>query len=826
MSTNAAPNKVRYRAAARAGRAPRQLWQVPTFFVGLLVFALVAAGATVRHHNRPAPGDHELAVARAALANPKTKPEEVQKLAEAALQHVGDDAPRSGEAHLLLGLAAARQANEAPAANAATLRQGALAHLERAEALGVPDADRPRLGYALGKLLYQTGGDPQRVVDLLATSVPQGADNLVEAYSLLADAHGRAPIPNLEAALQANQRVLDNSSDDRVLVPAYVARAEILMRLERCREALAFLERVGLASPPEVRLRARLLQAQCCEREGLWNKAVPVWNELLQTPERVPGGKGRILYTLGQCYLQSEPPDVEAAQKAWIQAEQEGGDEGQAATFRLAEAYLGGERPDLAAAADALKRAVERVNEPKDYQNALVDLAEARRVFELGLRAALGARAYKRAQDLAEWYNAKLAEPGVAEEWYAAASEAWARQLEEQLPAAKGVEATLLRKQADGLWRAAALNIEGAAEVQGDKNGADSLWRAVEFRRKGHDDEHAAAVLERLLKLSLPPERQAEAWYALAQTRWAAGHKSEARTAYLECLKFSASAFSYRARYQLALDKLEQNKADEAVDYLKQLLNIMNPKVDRELREQVLFKLGDLLFQRHTYEEAWVLLREAVIDYPDNPEVLAVRDHLGLCYRALAKQEYEKKKLLDDPVNQHVVDRDTKRAIFERSRLHWLGYAADTYQKLMDELRGRAERKALTPAEAKLLRKVSLALADVEYDRENFAEALRLYQELIRNHGRQREGLVACLGVGDCFTAMNQMRPPPALLRVALPEVRGMLQQVRESLSDVPDDEFPPYLPRTRLKDWLDRFLPWLAERQREGATAGSRAPA
>ena len=57
-----------------------------------------------------------------------------------------------------------RQADRSPPEQARDLRRKALAHLELAEARGVPTADRNRLYFRLARVVYQSDGDLQRVI--------------------------------------------------------------------------------------------------------------------------------------------------------------------------------------------------------------------------------------------------------------------------------------------------------------------------------------------------------------------------------------------------------------------------------------------------------------------------------------------------------------------------------------------------------------------------------------------------------------------------------------------------------------------------------------
>jgi tetratricopeptide (TPR) repeat protein len=783
---------------------------VPTFFAGLLAFLLVAGAASVRRQAAP-PVARDLAAARAALADAGGRPEAAVSLAEKALAFAGDSPNYQAEAHFLLGLATARLAEAGPAELTAERRKTALGHLRQAEALGVPDRDRPSLCYALGRLLYQVG-DWRRAAGYLREGLPHGADRPADGYGMLAQAYLRLPAPDLDAALRANQKQEEYGRDEKTWAEARLVRGEILLGLGKYADAVKVLERVGPAAPARVRLRARVLQARACEKAGLWARAAPLWQGLLKTPDQVPGGRAPILYTLGLCHLQADPPNAGAARKAWQQAAAEGGEEGQAAALRLAELDVAGAGPDLAAAVDHLRLAVDRLGGPADYQNKLVSLEKAREVFEAALRAALEAQDFDRAEQLAGLY-ARVAAPGAAEERFAAAAEALARQTEvkaARLP--PGAEATVKAQLARAQWRKAAGAAERAVEGPGGPR-PDGLWRAAHGYRKAGDNDRAVKALERLVAMPAPPERQAEAWFTLAEARRELGREGEARRAYLECTNFSGSPFSYRARYRLAVAARAQHRPEEAESLLTQNLQIMAGHMDREAYQQSLYELANLLYDEKKFDLAEVRFAEAVANYPGYAGTLAARHRLGECYRELAAQEG--KRLAEVLAPGGGAGRQDKEAYYVQKRLGWLAKAVDVYQKLRDDLRVLAADRRLSDEEARLLRSASFCLAESELDSNHFREALRLYLDLVRAYPRQYDGAVALSYVGRCLNLMKSDvdRDKARELRA---QVKAAAKQVRQDLTGdhpaVPDSDFAPGVTRADYLRWLGQFDAWVEE--------------
>src|SRR5262245_60213771 len=77
-------------ALRRGGRPPRRLWQVPTFFAGLLALASVYAGRPLWHSTEAEQLARDLAAVRRAVRQPRGQPERVLALAESLLARSED----------------------------------------------------------------------------------------------------------------------------------------------------------------------------------------------------------------------------------------------------------------------------------------------------------------------------------------------------------------------------------------------------------------------------------------------------------------------------------------------------------------------------------------------------------------------------------------------------------------------------------------------------------------------------------------------------------------------------------------------------------------
>jgi tetratricopeptide (TPR) repeat protein len=793
MTTKIAPGaSMQWQTPAPPGSVPLPLWQVPTFFAGLIVFLAVAASIALRPAHAAREFERDLASVRAVLARPGESVQNSVTLAESLVVRVDAEPEKSGEAHFLLGSIYLRLAVQ-PAAGEA-FRSKALKELEQAEALGVSAGDLPRLQYQIGTLLCQGGGDLRRAIEYLNRSIAQGADDPVAGYGLLATTLLRLQPPDYDAALRANQKQLEATVNDEATAAVRFRRAEILIDHGMRAEAIRVLERIGPTAPPAVRLAARSLQARCCMDEELWNMAVPLWKEVLTSRQETPARRARVLYWLGVCERKLDPPDDAGAAAAWEEAMQAGGEEGQAAALSLAELRLGG--PDPGTAVACFARALEKTKSAADYHNAFIDLEHARQLSEQGCRGLCDSRDYEHALEIAACFQ-KLAQPGQSRLCCGEISEAWARDLDEQALAADAGK-KVLQEQARVRFRQAGAWYEQAARERPAPEQPDLLWRSATCYTKAGAAEPAQAVLEAFLKLPVPAPRQAEGWFALAEARKALGKGQEARQAFYKSIEVPTSPVAARARLQLAAAEIEQNNFDQAEAILQQNLRSADTTPDREAHENSLYLLGNLLYRRSDYLKASVTLMEAVRQYPANPDGLMARARLADCYLKLAQETNQKLKGTESYADVH--------AHLVRARQDWLEKALEVYQKLADWI----DRMVKTPgpAEAALRKEAAFAVAQCRYDLGEFVEAQHLYKQLFQRYARQVESLNACAKWYECYRGISAQEKA-----VALPDLRAAVQSALDALPAMPGHDFvgPHAISREDWGHWLGRLQAFLA---------------
>jgi hypothetical protein len=731
----------------RAMRPPGQLWQVPTFLIGLVALVLVAAAGPLL----PQPFDNklecDLATLREALEKPGVPSDDIVLLAESAVGHTAQQPELAGTAHYLLGAVHLRKAEAKLQDTWRDDRDKAAMHLELAELRGVPQDDRQRLTYLRGKVLYMNNGDLLRIIDLLSSALPSGAENPAEGYAMLVEANLRKSVPDLEAALAANSKQIE-FSEDVALAQARMKRGELLLKQDKRLDAIKVLDQAAAKAPPKERLKIRYLQARAAMEEGQWGRAIPWWQELLADPAIVPGGKARVYYNLGLCCLNFEQPTHEKeAVAAWREALLYGGDDAQAAALRLGELRL--YSSSNKAALELFAKALDKVCAPADYKNTLIDMRKARELMEEACRIFNEQQDAESFEKAAELYK-KLAAPGAADEKIAQAREGRGKELLEKAGTGNGV----LREQARTWLHDAAQAWEKAAELHAPVDRVDDLWHAVECYQLANNTLQAIAVLRKFVDLPAAPERKAQAWFTLGEIQRGLKQSLDAQISYKHCVAFDIPNFKARALLHLAAMALARHELKEAEDALLQVAYPTDGVADRTSHELALLKLANLYFQQRQFDKAAIQCKELMKQYPNHPSILSVREQLGECYRGLATQAEANANSPDPlPAQQKAFYLGEYRKNLELQR--------ETYQSLVDDLDLRAQAKALAPVEERLRRKAQFVVADCWNDLPNwFDEAFTRYVKLWQAYRLQPDGLWACQRLYRCLVIATAQKLP------------------------------------------------------------------
>jgi tetratricopeptide (TPR) repeat protein len=762
----------------------RQLWQAPAFVVGVAALLAVCLTRTPGKAGPARKLEAALTAARDELDRPDGDAERAAGHARLALEVIDAFPDRAAEAHFLLGSAHLRLGERAAPELAEEHWRLAQDHLEQAERLGVAAEDRGRLIYRLGKVGYLRKDSPERVAVRLAAGADQ-ADDRAEAYTLLTRAYLAQDPPNLKGALEANLKLRQEvpQVDESVLGPAKLLGGELLLRMGRPQEARKVLEKVGELAPPEVLMRARMLRAQTYQDQGRWKEACELWKALLEDRRAPPPEPGKVRYYLGVCHRELEEPRDAAA--VWEECVSGNGEEGPAAALALAELYLRADVHDAKGperSFEMMSRAVARVNTAAEWTNTLVDLPRARDAFEHMAVAYRQAGRFDVAVKLAGVYD-KVAAPGRAPALRAQTCTEWAAaRLEQAHAAADAVARQTEENAARDLYReAGAAHAEAVEKAAAPAEQAEYLWQAGVSYFQGEDYAQAAGLFTRFLERNPKSERQSEGWYLLAQSARHLNNRATAEKAYLECIAFPGR-FAYRARYHLALARIEEGKTDKAEEYLTENLQAFrrghDAELDPEAYEKSLFTLGALLYKRGNYRGVVQNLEVALGRFPANPEATRARFQLADSYRQLANQSHQS-YLIRENMSPDAKD--------HYSQLHqdYLKKAAEQFQDLEEFLQTPEARGHLTPEEQVT---VPFIYADCLYNLGRYDEALAMFNRLAGRFRGQPAAVFALEGAARVYAArrdFSNMRQRLEDIRKALPGLDEKDRQTWEKwLSD------------------------------------------
>lgn len=800
--------------STKEAKPRRPLWPVPLFFLGVAALsAVLLSRVSWRSHDTPHV-ERDLAQLRQLLDRPSADPAELL----AVLTRVANQAdrlPPDGDTHFLLGSSHLRIAEKRPDAQTPLHLGKARTFLEEAERLGVSEDARRRLAYRLGKVLSREQGDPRRVVELLAPSVDSSVEDPAEGYAMLTQAYLRLPEPRLDAALEANLKLLQLPIEDPgVLAPARIQRGELLFRKGERDEARKVLEGVKAPAAPGLVAHARYLRALSYQHETRFQEAAPLWEEALADPVTSPSNRGQIRCWLGTCYYQlgqgADAIRVWEGDGLW----QSSTEVGAAVALNLADAYLHENTPS---ALRAFEQAVRGVQGPKDWRNTITDLPAARKAFEQGCRILRERDEFEASMKLARLYE-RLAAPGTAAALFAKAAEAAARAKQDRIRELPSADAARHEeKQARELFLQAAAKFQAAAEASPDANDqANWLWRAALCYRHGEDHAGSAAALERFVELEPAADRLGQAWYLLGEARRAQNQDDKAIEAYERSMQ-RRGPFEFRSRYEAAMIKVKQNAFDEAQWLLDRNLELLRQDPDSEAQERTSFALADLYFRRalsgaltpaltaELLKKAVFLLEPTLRQFPSSPRALVGSYQLAECYRHLAYQYLD--QLRDDATAL------ATRKFLEGQYQNALGQAVAEYAQLAKMLRLLQSSGTLSQDEEKLLRQVSFAEAECWLDLGKYEDALQLYKKLAARYPERVESLHAWAGVRKCYWLLNKQEPG----RYG-PNYHASLEALAKVLADLNEAAFAPGVSLWTRKQWED----WLAqERLKEARQAG-----
>jgi tetratricopeptide (TPR) repeat protein len=749
---------------ALADRSWGQLWQVPLFLLGVIVLG----GALIARPYAGPPGvskvvDRDLDRALQQVSGGPAEIQEAMRTGERLLQRQDLPADRAGQVQLLLGLGEIRLAEQNLDGPPEVHWKAARQHLEEAARRRVREADAGRLRYCLAKVVHRIGDDPEQAVSLLAASVDQ-AEDPVEAWSLLIEAHLKLPKPDLASALKANEnlrKVLPYTEE--ALAPAFLQAGELLLRQGKPDEARKTLEKISARAPAALYAQARRLLARSYQDEQRWSDAAALWETLVAASKEQLGDpvRLRMLYDLGLCYRRQEQP-LEAI-RTWKQCLKEEGPEARAAAVQVAELQIQQGRP---AEAKALyEQALRDVQRLEDWKNPLLDGALVQKECERGIHQLAGAGKYENALELIGPYQ-RLAPPEKAARLKAEVTVKWAGTFLERAAQPNDPQ---LREEALAtgrklLHQAGDAYLAAADLTQGSEQ-SELMWLASQTAIDAQDATRAVELLTRFLKSSTDRKLKGQGWYLLGEAL-RRQRSPQAEEAYRNSITHGEHPYDYRSRFQLAQAAILSKQIDAAIEMLEQNIHLMHLEPDPETQAVTLFALGDLLFQKGRWNEAVKCLEEALNRFPKRAETARAHFQLGVSYMNLAVQQHTALR------EGSFRDEEVRRHLQELYR-GWLEKACTEFENLTRFLEQPAAADQLAQEEQSA---IPFYAAECRFNMGDYQLSLEIYLRLLRRYQGRPEALNALGGIARCYAATEQWDN----LRRALDEIKLGLRSIED----------------------------------------------
>ncbi|MFL5241570.1 MAG: hypothetical protein ACJ8FY_05635 [Gemmataceae bacterium] len=798
-------------------RPARWLWQVPVFVVGMAALTVVGLTRLPWNGWQPAGAERELIQARRLLEESNWDFDKLVALTSPGLAQEDKNPSLAAQAHFVLGSAYLLQADR-PGTGAPTvhLRQ-ARTHLERANQLGVPQEDRSKLAYRLGKVYFRQNEDPKLVLEKLVATVDEAADDPADGYFMLAQTYLRLPEKeqDFEAALAANTKLLELPiENDVLLAPGRLQRGDLLLRLHKPEPAREALERVSKQASPDIVAQARYLLAWSYQQESQWTKASDLWQESLAEKKVAPQHPELIFYNLGICQRQLD--HYKEAGQSWENCIHAGpgSEAASAAALLLGDLRLGKlaleDKGQARKAIDSYALALQTISDASQWNNSLLSLARCRSAFDSACHILRETGQYELSIELAGQYE-KIAANGRAMELRGEAAHFWALAQEDQAhKRAKPEEALALEKEAVLHFRIAGESYEKAAAVASNpEEGANRLWNSSLDYLEAKNQPRAIQVLNRFIETGKKDKRLSQAFYQLGEIYQTQGKDKRdkarkspeslgvnyetqakeklelAKQNYNHCIEYPGR-FAYRARFQLAQIFIDEPNLDHAKDILEQNLNLLVGDMDSEAHEKTLYALGHLQIERQDYRGALFRLEEAVQKYPKSPEALRARTEAAECYERLGEEEI--RKLKDSLVP---ASRESHTRLAEEN----LTKAIAKYKDVENLLRERKAKRALTEEEQTLLLLSSFneasCLRSLGIKADGPAKARKLYRDLAVEYDGQLEGIRALSWIVRCYLDEEKIK-----------DARAVVEEIAKAVKLMPDAAFTSLVDSSSRKEW------------------------
>jgi tetratricopeptide (TPR) repeat protein len=800
--------------ATESAPASRNLWQLPTFLLGIAALVGVWYGRPYWQQTPAQRYERDLNSLRQALEKSPLDIGQVQTLLR-KVHGVDPPANQERQAAFVIGSAIAAVA-EATAGPDEADEQWKTARklLERAQELGLPDGDKLRHRYRLARVWARTGEPPAKVIEALNTSLNCG-DDISEGNRVLAEMYLKLEPPETKKARDCLKEYLAHlapgrtEAQTRQLNQARLLLGDLHTRLGEPDDARKVLERIGPDAPPDVLVAARMQLAKSHQSEEDWNQAIRCLEQARDVRGISTAQKGAVLYQLAECYLKVGKRGE--AQAAFDSLRKGSGPEAHAAALKLASVLLADpkKKNDVA---QALEGAVADVMDVSKYQNPLMPLADARNVFEEAALKFRTAGAFEQSIRVARAY-AKIADKSRDRELAAETLQAWGQTLIDQAVLAEPEERPRLVDEGTKKTRESAREwCQVATLKKTSTEKGEPLVRAADLYLKVGDLEEALKMLDELgLKVpDFPQDRLAEVWLKKGEVYLALGNREQARICFQNGIQIAeihpSPTALLRCRIRLAevLMKGPDTKATaRAIAELEKIAGDADlAGLDKELHQNALLFIADANYQQKDYRKAEVRFRMFLDAYPDRPKAIAARFQLGQCYWFIAGQEADKckaaKKIIDDPSTPDDRKREAEGAyeLSYKQYMDWLKKAAEQFKAVETALLKGMTNPRLSATDAELLRKASLAAADCAFFTGDYEDCVTRYDFIASRYAGTVVQLEAMRSMWRCYQYYLQ-KAERAL---------DTLTQMRTAFAQMPETEFDNSTDVRRRDYWLKWF--------------------
>jgi len=755
-----------------AGDSKLRMALVGSLFIGIFggVFATWSylAHLAVNH-------EEKYTLARALNALDQKDYEEAKNIV-GEMQRTSGDTQEFGGALYVLGAVKAAQADlEWSKDRQRAMHLIAARYLQKARELGVPERLKNQALFLVGQSLIR-GNQPQAGIEVLQVALDDKRLPTAQIHLLLSEAHQATADPNLTAALEHNQAVLNDSTlDSQRRNAALITKADIFAQMGRLEEARQQLELAGNEVAQQAQIKsisgrlsiaqAEQLPAGSQQRTALVDQALADLREAQRLDPLGSELTRQAMYWIGRCY--EVAGNQEAAIQRYDQLGKSYGDTPESMAAMLAKADMARKAGKAEQALEGYRAVLSAAGAPATYVNRLLPISALRKRLLLAYGAFVDSQQFEVAMSLVDAFQ-PVFELKEATELRAQAHEKWALAKFSDAAEVAHWDAEQYLSEGRYHYRAAGAAYELLSELRfASRQFTEDLWRAAEDYYNGQSYTHTERMLNEYLHHEAQ-EKQALALLRLGQSQLALGKNASAIETLEECIEIHpGDAVVYQARLECALALLQEDQGKRAQKLL--LTNLVGGSLEPAASEwrDSLFLLGIYLHNSEQYYEAIEKLDEAVRRYPDATQALLARYTIARSYHSASKQPAK---------TAREAKTESERQKNSKLRDQNLTSALENYFQVqrMLTLQGHVDSNEL---ERTLLRNCYMMQGSVLFQLKRYEEARKAYANISTLYQKEPFVLESFVHIANCYRRLN--KPVKA---------KGTIEQAKLVLNRLPAD--------------------------------------